>query len=64
MKSLLDIILYIEKISVIPISPLANSSWRFNVEIIENGGSGSKSTHKVTLDKDYYMDLRERTHSS
>ena len=49
------------RISVIAVSPLDNSSWRYNVEIFENDGSGgSKTIHQVTLDKDYYMDMTEK----
>ena len=45
------------RISVIAVSPLSSSSWRYDIEIFENDGSGSKTCHQVTLDKDYYMDL-------
>ncbi|MGI0044579.1 MAG: hypothetical protein ACRD47_12810 [Nitrososphaeraceae archaeon] len=48
------------RISVTAVSPLDNSSWRYNVEIFENDGSGSKTNHEVTLDKDYYMDLTDK----
>jgi hypothetical protein len=48
------------RISVTTISTSDNNSWRYNVEIFENDGSGSKSTYEVTLDKDYYMDLTEK----
>jgi hypothetical protein len=48
------------RISVIAVSPLDNSSWRYNVEIFENNGSGSKTSYQVTLDKEYYMDLTEK----
>jgi hypothetical protein len=48
------------RISVIAISPLDSNSWRYNVEIFENDGSGSKTIYQVTLDKDYYIDLTEK----
>jgi len=48
------------RISVIPDSPLEGNSWRYNVEIFENDESGSKSTHQVSLHKDYYMDLTDK----
>jgi hypothetical protein len=48
------------RISVITVSPLDNNSWRYNVEIFGNDESGSKTTHQVTLDKDYYMDLTQK----
>ena len=35
-------------------------SWRYEVEVTESDGSGSQTTHQVTMDKDYYMDLTER----
>lgn len=47
------------RISVIAVSPLGKSSWKYDVEIFENDGSGSKTSHQVTLDKEYYMDMTE-----
>jgi hypothetical protein len=47
------------RISVIAISPLGKDSWKYDVEIFENDGSGSKTSYQVTLDKDYYMDMTE-----
>ena len=50
------------RISVVTLPPSDdnNSSWTYYVEITESDGSGSKTTHQVTMDKDYYMDLTER----
>jgi hypothetical protein len=50
------------RISVVTLPPSDdnNSSWRYHVEITESDGSGSKTTHQVTMSKDYYMDLTER----
>lgn len=48
------------RISVITLPPLDDNNWRYDVEITESDGSGSKTTHQVTMDKDYYMDLTER----
>jgi hypothetical protein len=48
------------RITVITVPPLEDKSWRYNVEITESDGSGSKTIHQVTMDKDYYMDLTER----
>ncbi|MDQ3969332.1 MAG: hypothetical protein M3275_13170 [Thermoproteota archaeon] len=49
------------RISVVTLPPLDdNSNWRYHVEIAESDGSGSKTTHQVTMSKDYYMDLTER----
>jgi hypothetical protein len=48
------------RISVVTLPPVDESSWRYEVEITESDGSGSRTTHTVTLDKDYYMDLTER----
>jgi hypothetical protein len=48
------------RISVVTLSPVNDSSWRYEVEITESDGSGSKTTHIVTLGKDYYLNLTER----
>jgi hypothetical protein len=50
------------RISVTTVPSLDDNSWRYNVEIIESDGSGSKTTHVVTMDKEYYMELTERGH--
>jgi hypothetical protein len=47
------------RISVVTLPPLDNVSWRYEVEVTESDGSGSQTTHEVTMDKDYYMDLTE-----
>lgn len=48
------------RISVVTLPPVDESGWRYEVEITESDGSGSRTTHIVTLNKDYYMDLTER----
>jgi hypothetical protein len=48
------------RISVVTLPPLEDMSWRYEVEVTESDGSGSQTTHQVTMDKDYYMDLTER----
>jgi hypothetical protein len=48
------------RISVVTLPPVNDNSWRYEIEITESNGSGSKTTHQVTIDKDYYMDLTER----
>ena len=48
------------RISVVTIPPLDDNKWGYNVEITESDGSGSKTTHRVTMDKDYYINLTER----
>jgi hypothetical protein len=48
------------RITVITGPPLDDKSWRYNVEITESDGSGSKTDHQVTLDRDYYMNLTEK----
>ena len=48
------------RISVVTLPPVNDNSWRYEIEIIESDGSGSKTTHQVTMNKDYYMDLTER----
>jgi hypothetical protein len=50
------------RISVVTLPPSDDnsSSWRYRVEITESDGSGSETTHQVTMSKDYYMRLTER----
>ena len=48
------------RISVVTLPPLSENSWVYEIEITESDGSGSKTTHQVTMDKNYYMDLTER----
>ena len=48
------------RITVITVPPLEDKSWRYNIEITDSDGSGSKAIHQVTMDKDYCMDLTER----
>jgi hypothetical protein len=43
------------RIFVTTSSPLDDSTWRYNVEVIESDGSGSKTNHEVTMKKDYYL---------
>ena len=59
-KDGLYLILYMVRINVITIPPLGDKSWRYNVEITESDGSGSKTIHLVTMDRDYYMNLTEK----
>jgi hypothetical protein len=48
------------RISVVTLPPVADNSWRYEVEITESDGSGSRTTHQVTMGKDDYIDLTER----
>jgi hypothetical protein len=48
------------RISVVTLLPLDDMSWRYEVEVTESDGSGSQTTHQVTMDKGYYMDLTEK----
>jgi hypothetical protein len=50
------------RISVVTLPSSDDISWRYEVEITESDGTGSQTTHQVTMDKDYYMDLTERGH--
>ena len=34
--------------------------WRYEVKITESDGSGSKTTHIITMKKEYYVNLTER----
>ena len=43
------------RISVTTSTPLDSNTWKYNVEIIESDGSGSKTNHEVTMKKDYYL---------
>ena len=43
------------RISVITYPPSDDNTWRYNVEVIESDGSGSKTSHEVTMNKDYYL---------
>ncbi len=43
------------RISVTTSTPVYNNTWRYNVEVIESDGSGSKTNHEVTMNKDYYL---------
>jgi hypothetical protein len=48
------------RIFIIPVPPLDSNCWRYDVQVTESDGDGSKTTHQVTLDKEYYLDLTER----
>ncbi|HZA43348.1 MAG TPA: hypothetical protein VE504_06300 [Nitrososphaeraceae archaeon] len=48
------------RISVVTLPPLDDITWKYEVEVTESDGSGSQTTHQVTMDKGYYMDLTER----
>jgi hypothetical protein len=43
------------RISVTTSAPLDDNTWKYNVEVIESDGSGSKTNHEVTMNKDYYL---------
>ena len=43
------------RISVTTSTRLDNNTWKYNVEIIESDGSGSKTNHEVIMKKDYYL---------
>lgn len=43
------------RISVTTSTPVGDNTWRYNVEVIESDGSGSKTNHEVTMNKDYYL---------
>ena len=51
------------RISVVTLPPLDDITWRYEVEVTESDESGSQTTHQVTMDKGYYMDLTERGHT-
>ena len=39
---------------------LNDNIWRYKVEITESDVSSSRTTHQVTMRKDYYMDLTQQ----
>jgi hypothetical protein len=47
-------------ISVVTLPPVDDNKWSYEVEVTESDGSGSRTTHQVTMFKDYYMDLTQR----
>jgi hypothetical protein len=48
------------RISVVTLPPLDDVSWRYEVEVTESDGSGSQTTHQVTMNRDYYMSLTDK----
>jgi hypothetical protein len=50
------------RISVVTLPPSDDNSshWRYHVEITESDGSGSETSHEVSMGKDYYMRLTDR----
>jgi hypothetical protein len=48
------------RISVVTLPPVDDNKWSYEVEVSESDGSGSRTTHQVTMLKDYYMDLTQR----
>jgi hypothetical protein len=51
----LDQLLLMARISVTTSTPVGDNTWRYNVGIIENDGSGSKTNHEVIMNKEYYL---------
>jgi hypothetical protein len=45
------------RISVVTLPPIDDNNWRYEVKITESDGSGSMTTHQITMNKDYYMDM-------
>jgi hypothetical protein len=48
------------RVSVVTLPPLDDNNWKYEVKITESDGSGSKTTHIITMKKNYYMNLTER----
>ena len=42
------------RVIVSTLSPLDDNRWTYLVEVTESDGSGSKTRHKVSMDKEYY----------
>ena len=47
------------RISVTTSTPVDDTTWRYNVGVIESDGSGSKTNHEVTMNRDYYLVRQE-----
>ena len=43
------------RISVTTSTPVGDNTWRYIVGVIESDGSGSKTNHEVTMNKEYYL---------
>jgi hypothetical protein len=42
------------RVIVSTVPPVDDNTWKYYVEITESDGSGSKTVHNVTVDRDYY----------
>jgi len=42
------------RVIVSALSPLDDNRWSYLVEVTESGDSGSKTRHKVSMEKEYY----------
>jgi hypothetical protein len=47
------------RIIVSTLPPINDNNWKYYVEITESGGSGSKTVHEVTMDKEYYQEMSD-----
>jgi hypothetical protein len=58
MLLLISRILALARIIVSTLPPV-NDNWKYYVEITESEGSGSKTVHEVTMDKEYYQEMSD-----
>ena len=47
------------RIIVSTLPPVDDNTWKYYVEITESEGSGSKTVHEVTMDKEYYQKMSD-----
>ena len=47
------------RIIVSTLPPVDDNTWKYYVEITESEGSGSKTVHEVTMDKEYYQEMSD-----
>jgi hypothetical protein len=45
------------RVTVRTLSPPGFNKWLYHVEITESDGSGSKTKHKVSMEKEYYEEI-------
>lgn len=45
------------RIIVNTLPPLDDNTWKYYIEITESDGSGSKTVHEVTIDREFYQKI-------
>jgi len=49
------------RVIVSTLSPLDDNRWAYLVEVTESDGSGSQTRHEISMDKEYYEEISNRT---